>query len=347
MKKIVFFILFLCLNSSITLAQRYEVKVHPGTELMHIVNYLAGVYGPAVSGSTYQKDVDQWFSKYKDHPAVTKASELPYNDFVDLGWCIEYPSMKLTYPEDYGYFSMMKPKQFLEEYLRLCHQFAIDSDFKKFYQQQRVNYERWEKQFIFALQRDKPLDVLENFYQVSIDKQIYFSISPIGVVLRANIDLKTIAPPYAHIAPIIIPYDERYIDTKSKEPNFAYNSLSLNNNVWHEASHIYWEEISKEYKEQLLALKYKDTLSSQIKVFDDERLNLYFFIHEVVSDAVAIYLKMKLIDEEAAKKHLLINEQAGSPLYRKVVNLYDQYWQNRTKRNFKDFIPDIINTINE
>jgi hypothetical protein len=33
--------------------QPFEVKVHPGTELLHVVNYLAGVYQPTARGAAF------------------------------------------------------------------------------------------------------------------------------------------------------------------------------------------------------------------------------------------------------------------------------------------------------
>lgn len=72
MKKV--FTLLLILLSPQGIAQivqkSYEVKVHPGMELMHIINYLAGVNQPLVKNSTYLDAVDDWFGNYKDHPAV-------------------------------------------------------------------------------------------------------------------------------------------------------------------------------------------------------------------------------------------------------------------------------------
>lgn len=328
---------------SVANAQQHEVKVHAGTELLHIINYLAGVYLPAVDKSTYLEDVNQWFGKHKNHPAVQHASALPYNDFVDLGWCIEIPSMKIVYPEDYGYFSLLKSEEYLDKYLELCRQFAIDTDFWHFFQQQKPNYEKWEKQFTSAIEREKPLSSLYDFYQIPLDKTFFFSISPMGVVLRANIYQEKISPSNSHFAPIIIPYDLRYVQKESDEPSFVYDRLSLNNNVWHEASHIYWEELNDPYEKQLFSLNYQDSLSRQIKTFEDDQLNLYFYVHEVISDGIAIFLKKKLISEDEAEKHLLINEQAGSPLYRQIVNLFDRvYWQDRKDRNFQDFIPEII-----
>ena len=88
MKQIIVWIamVFFCNSSQ---SQNYRIEVHPGTELLHIINYYAGVYKPAVAQSAYLKDVHQYFDKYRNHPAVKFAAHLKFNDFVDLGWCME------------------------------------------------------------------------------------------------------------------------------------------------------------------------------------------------------------------------------------------------------------------
>ncbi|WP_176146110.1 DUF4932 domain-containing protein [Parapedobacter luteus] len=324
------------------------VEVHKGTELLHIINYLAGVYSPAVQNSSYRKAVDEWFVNFKDHPVLDVARKLPYNDFVDLGWCIQFPDYSITFPEKYGYFDQIVDKNLLANYLTLSTEFAKASDFMSFFDSQEDNYSKWENQFLTRLREEKPLQALGNFYQIPLRQKIYFSISPMGVVLRANIFQAEISPENKIYAPVIIPFDNRFIDNESKEPNFKYSRVSLNNNVWHEVSHLYWEYLNAPYRDEILALKYADSLSINFKTFESDAQNTYSYIHEIIADAVTIFLKKKYIGVEEAEEHLSLNESYGSPLYRKVVNLIEnEYWDNREKINFQEFTPQIIALIKE
>lgn len=329
------------------------VEVHPGTELLHIVNYLAKVYHPPVSKSTYIKDIHQWFGKHKTHKAVLFASHLKFNDFVDLGWCLEFPSLELRKPTDLGYFDQFHSRDTLLTYIDLCRQFAADTDYWQFYQKHKPDYDRWTNEFKQALLRDKPLEKLQDFYQQSLTKTFYFSISPIGVVLRANVQAEKINPTYGHLAPIIIPFDGRYLDKQaapsdSTRPSFAYTPSTMSNNVWHEASHIYWEELNKPYRKLISQLSYSDSLSKQFTPFGDSKLNFYFYLHEVIADGVAIYLKKIYLGKEAYLSHLQINENAGGMLYSALVKLFeDKYWKTRKDRNFQNFIPDILSMIKQ
>jgi len=75
MKKYLYLTLALLLPL-LTLGQRNEqlnVNVHPGVELFTIIQQLAGKYPPA-NPSKYSEEVNAWFGKYKDHPAVKKSN---------------------------------------------------------------------------------------------------------------------------------------------------------------------------------------------------------------------------------------------------------------------------------
>jgi len=327
---------------------QFEVKVHPGTELLHIVNYLAGVNQPLVKRSSYLDDVDEWFESYRDHPAVLHAMKLPYNDFSDLGWCFEGEKMDLSIPEKYGYFEDLKTRTYLEEYLKLSYQFAEESKFLEFFQEQQPNYKKWEKQFTDALERDSPLKALHDFYSVSFDKVIFFSISPMGTSLKANLFMEEINPTFKNYAPIIIPFDSNFIDDKEHEPNFYYHKKAITNSVWHEVSHLYWEEINGNYRDEIRKLSYQDDYTSNFNTFEDEELNTYFFVHELVADGVAIFLKKQFMDEALAEDHLKINERIGAHLFRDFVDLIEkEYYDNRDDQNFQDFIPQLIKMIED
>jgi hypothetical protein len=171
------------------------------------------------------------------------------------------------------------------------------------------------------------------------------------VVLRANIQSEVINPKYGKYAPIIIPYDLRYVDNKQvtddEEPSFDFNH-TISNNIWHEVSHVYWEELCRPYKKEILALAYRDALSQKFQPFSDRQLSFYFFLHEVMADAVAIFLKKVYEGQSAAEAHLKMNEEAGSPLYRKMVRQFEQkYWPRRETRHFQAFVPHILKMIKE
>ncbi|MDR7194639.1 DUF5694 domain-containing protein [Luteimonas terrae] len=320
---------------------RYEVGVHPGTELLHVINYLARVYGPPVKDYDYRRAVDAWFGHLREHPAVVHARTLPYNDFVELGWAFEWPGPVLVPPEGFAHLTPIKGEEWLHEYLRLAADFAVASDFAGFFEAHQPDYARWTEQFRTRLAQVDPLTELADFYGSGLDKTLYFSISPLGVVLKANIVIDEVAPRHAHYGPILIPFDPRFLaEGDTDAARFDYLDEPLANAVWHEATHIALEQFASGQRDVLLDIRYADAFSRQFELFDDPRLNTYFFVHEVLSDAVAIALKGQRFGAASAETHLELNEAMGGTLYRPVVeHLQRAYVPHRAQRDFRAHLP--------
>lgn len=348
-------------------ATEYEpvVAVHPGTELLHIINYLAGVARPRVADYSYRNDVDNWFAKYATHPAVLHAKSLPYNDFVELGWAFDYTpgangGMQLKKPQGFGWQGKMKTPEYLQTYLELSEDFARQSNFSGFFAAQQSNYALWVAQFEVRLKELAPEAVLWDFFGLSGDAAsdnaqttIYYSISPIGVTLRANIIMHEVRPDQAHFGAVLIPFDPQYLTKEGEKPanypapDFHYTDIALQQAVWHEAAHVIYEALAQNHNTELSAITYRDCFSRNLAIFDDSGLNTYFFIHEVVADAVSIFLKSVYVSEAAAEHHLKLNEDMGGMLYRPLVEYFrTSYFPNRHKQNFSAQMPSMIAFIN-
>ncbi|TDK23782.1 DUF4932 domain-containing protein [Luteimonas aestuarii] len=325
----------------------YVVAVHPGTELLHVINYLARVYGPPVRDYDYRRAVDAWFGHLREHPAVVHARTLPYNDFAELGWALEFPGPTLVEPEGFGHLGLIKDEAYLREYLRLAVAFARDADFSGFFAAHEADYARWVAEFERRMREADPLPQLADFYGTGLDKTLYFSISPLGVVLKANIVVDAVAPRHAGYGPILVPFDPRFLPEEPTDTaRFDYADEPLANAVWHEATHIALEQFAEGQREVLMDIDYADDFSRRFQVFDDPRLDTYFFVHEVLADAVAIHLKGERFGAESAETHLAQNEAMGGTLYRPVVaHLRDAYAPGRHERDFRAYLPALAGFI--
>lgn len=329
------------------------VAVHPGTELLHIVNYLSGIAPPKVESYSYRDDVDAWFADFQSHPAVEHAKGLPYNDFVELGWAFDKQTLALTLPEGYGWQGKLKDPEFLTTYLELAEQFAKESDFALFFESQQENYQRWSQQFESRLSELDPEALMWDFFaatdnSATKDTVIYYSISPLGVTLRANMIMHEVNPKRAHYGVVLVPFDPFFLDGDDyDEPYFNYTDIALQHAVWHEAAHLVYEALATKYIDELSAITYRDCFSRLLAPFDDDRLNTYFYIHEVVADTVSIFLKSEYVSEEAAQNHILLNENIGGMLYRPLYEHFrDDYFVNRHDVSFQQHIPALIEFIN-
>lgn len=325
----------------------YEVDVHPGIELLHVINYLARVYGPPVRDYDYRRDVDAWFGHLREHPAVVHARALPFNDFVDLGWALDPADLTLTRPQGFGHLGGLHPPEHLHRYLELAVDFARDSDFAGFYAAQRPNYTRWIEEFRSRVDAVDPLTPLHDFYAADDGKIPYFSLSPLGVVLKANVVIDIVAPAHAHLGPVLVPFDPRFLAPGDTDRvRFDYTDLQLDNAIWHELTHVALEVFAAPHRDALMDVRYADALRAQIDNFEDPRLNTYFYLHEVIADAVAIALKAERYGEAEAETHLAQNEDFGGALYRPLVtHLRADYMPTRAQTGFDTHIPVMVRFI--
>ena len=328
------------------------VAVHPGTELLHVINYLAGIAPPMVATYSYRTAVDEWFAAFASHPAVEHAKSLPYNDFVELGWAFDDATMALTMPQGFGWQGALKDPEFLKVYLELSEDFAAQSDFLGFFASQQDNYQLWVDQFESRLNELNPEPALWDFFGITdlaeADTILYYSISPLGVTLRANMIMEEVSPQHAHYGVMLVPFDPMFLDGDTyTTPDFNYTDIALQHAVWHEGSHLIYEPLVEGFRDQLGAVSYQDCFSRVLTPFDDDALNMYFFIHEVVADSVSILLKSEYVSEEAAEEHLVLNENIGGYLYRPMFEHFrDVYFAQRHETDFRAHLPQLIDFIN-
>ncbi len=159
-----------------TFAQhKVDVIVHPGNELLSIVGMLSD--SAPVEKSTYRIEAEQYFSRFKDDPAVQKARRLPYLncDFpLRLSWAFyDYPDLKLSQPESLlGYENFKFTLEQIQDYFSACLDFYKRSNFRKFYQAHEPEYQRWIASFNRNLYEGGLLATLDSFYRFIPKKKI-------------------------------------------------------------------------------------------------------------------------------------------------------------------------------
>lgn len=145
---------------------KLTVAVHPGVELLSIIQYLSGNQGP--TSSTYRTAVREYFGRYRTHPAVlflfNSNARFGY-DLPELGWCFNNPlhPTAFTLPEKtYWYDTFSKAE--LTNYLTLCIKFAKETDFAGFYERHRADYGQWGKAMQNKVDSLQIVSKLEAFY---------------------------------------------------------------------------------------------------------------------------------------------------------------------------------------
>lgn len=261
-----FFLLLMVFPASSQTAKPYgavagddlTVYVHPGIELMSVVQILADKY-PQPTASMYAEEMKAYFKSFADHPAVNYIKSFKRNlftDFVELGWCFDnFPDITLTEPTKLSWFKNYG-KDSVIHYLQLVKEFYEDSKFWKFYTAHETQYEQWAKDVHQKIKDSASFEKLYGFYKIKKPVQLYIGIEPLN-----NWGAHAI-PSFAEINPKynnLVAYETGYFNdtaTKYGQPKFTLGTETIYDLLWHEGGHIMIEGLMKEYDQQIKQLSF-------------------------------------------------------------------------------------------
>lgn len=346
MKKSLTFLVFALILSATKSQPKVTITVHPGTELLNIIHSLADTVN--FVKSTYRKDIEQYFSKYKNHPAVIKARALPFIncDFpVRLSWAFyDYPNFKLSDINSLLGYEKYFSKEQIQDYFRACLDFSKDTRFKKFYKKHKSAYQQWINSFERNLQEQKMLTVLDSFYRFIPKKEIMITPGALNCGSYTVVEMKKVNPVYENSMVIMVAYGNIAGNKASDEiaPNF-YAPIWASQLVWHEMGHAYLDEIFEQYKEQVNHLKYIFDRDSLIQK-QAQNMGWSMYLNENVTQAVTSYLRVR------TGKMSLENEMkriTGGSFYVFVPILMDilkkEFEMPSKYVDFKAFFPVLLN----
>jgi hypothetical protein len=345
MKKIIHGFVFL-LFASVSLAQpKVKVTVYPGTELLNVVHLLSD--SAYVVKSTYRKDIEKYFGKYKNHPAIGKARELPFIncDFpLRLSWAFyDFPKVKLFNPATLVGYEKYFTKEQVNDYFRVCLDFYNDTRFRKFYKKYRPEYQRWIASFESNLYKEKMLPVLDSFYRFIPEKEIVITLGALNCGSYAVVDMNTINPHFANTMVIMVAYGNIVGKKASDEihPDF-YAPVWSSQLVLHELGHAYLDGLFEQYKDQVNRLKYifdhDSVMQKQAK-----SMGWAMYLNENITQAVTSFLRIQTgkMDREAEMKRV-----TSGPFYVFVQILIEliekEYGQMGKYVDFREFFPVLL-----
>ena len=317
-----------------------KVAVHPGVELFTIVQQLAEQY-PDANPSKYSVEVNAYFSKYKDHPAVKKVAGFgqTFTDLVELGWCMsDFPNIKIYEPAELSWYKRYGKENVLE-YMKLCRDFFNDTKFWAFYQQHEARYNKWGNELKANVDSGKLVQKLQNFYKYDGDASWYICIDPLNSWGSHAITTKTLNPQFANW----VVYNTGYFSgkgTPDTDPHFEF--ANFENLVWHEGSHIYINGLLKKYSKEVEELSY---LFNK----DDEGMkrnsisNWNYCLDENIVRSVTASLYQQYRTPRQFKRQIA-RETGSDFIYVEDISPFitSKYINSNKYKSFADFFPEIL-----
>ncbi|MFW2476188.1 MAG: DUF4932 domain-containing protein [Sediminibacterium sp.] len=345
MKKIFAFLVFVTTVSATHSQPKVTVTVHPGTELLSIIHFLSDTAKGVKS--TYRKDIEQYFSKYKNHSAIKKAKELPFIncDFpVRLSWAFDnFPRLKLTAPTSLMGYEKYFTKDRVTDYFRACLAFSKDTRFSQFYKKYKPKYQQWVHSFDRNLQEQNLLTVLDSFYRFVPKKEIIITPGALNCGSYIVVDMKKLNPSYNNIMVIMVAYGNIAGNKANDEtdPDF-YAPIWTSQLVWHEMGHAYLDEIFEQNKDRINKLIYIFNRDSTMQK-QAQNMGWSMYLNENITQTVTSYLRIKTgkMSEEKEMKRI-----TGGPFYVFVPLLLEvirkEYETPGKYADFKAFFPVLL-----
>lgn len=349
MYRLFIFVAFTLFISNNSLAQKTDItiNVHPGIELLTIIQKLADQFQPSTP-SLYEKEVNDYFGKFKNLNAVTRIKNFKgnvYPDLTELGFCFsDFPEFKLHIPDSLNWYKYYG-KDSVEQYLKDCKDFAEQTNFWEFYKKNESNYLIWGKPIYNGLIKDSLIEKLNDFYKTSEKApKFYICIDPLnGWGAHAINNPALLNPDYADLKAYTIGYFSNS-PSISKNPIFAYGNYAINL-VWHEGSHVYLEQLFKKYEAQIEALSYLFNKDDQ-GMKSQNISNWNYCLNENVVRGIVIALFKKYKTEREWKRQNaqeILNDFIYSEEISKII--LDNYLNNNKYENFADFFPVLLDKI--
>lgn len=321
---------------------RITVTVHPGIELLTIVQLLAGKYSPP-NKSIYAKETEAYFAAFAHHPAVQLARRLPkvYFDLPELGYCLDnFPQVRLHYPAQTNWYTM-NGKDTIQAYLRLCQQFSQDSHFWAFYQQHQADYAAWAQPVRARLLREGLVAKLDSFYRFRTPAAHWtICLDPLNSWGAHAIMANALNPRYADQ----VVYTVGFLNRESTDASIPAFSLGaeVSGLVWHEGSHIYTNALQQRYRADIAKLAYlfnqadagmkHNNIDDWAHCFDEN------LVRGVVIALFREYQPPKEARKQAAREVIGDFQYAGD-----IADvLTAKYVGRHTYQSFAQFFPEIL-----
>lgn len=323
------------------------VEIHPGSELVSVVQLLAG--RAEYKRSAYEEAVLNYFGSYKDHPAVRQAMELNLMncDFpLRLSWAFyNFKHIKLHSIDTLAGYEDFADIQKIRAFFEACKAFYKDTHFAEFYESQMPVYSKWIASFEKNLYQERMFAKIDSFYNLDPGK-VTFTLGALNCGTYCIPDLGTVNPRFRNHTLIMVAYGNigQSKTDHSLQPNF-YNPAFANQLIWHEMGHAYLDKLFDNEKKTIADLEFifdSDTVMQQM----GSKMGWSMYLNENVTQAVTSLLRIKtgVVTEDEEMKRLRAGEFYKLSLV--IMPMIDQQYYGRDRySSFADYLPVLLDSL--
>lgn len=333
---------------------KLEISINPQIELLMIVlltsNYpniskqFLGYNVMSEEKIEYIDKINKFFNQYSKHPIYHLLDEMIPNGFalgapVEVVLSLDTPP-KLEKIRAYSDFAIKRAcgENKLNEFIKLLRDFAVKTDFIKFYNKNVVYYSDFLDLFKQETCKLSYVQILEDFYGIEQNSyNIYLtqlskgSFGPSFINKNGKLDIYNICG-----------FSIRFFDDRE-----ALNKF-INNILWHEFSHPIINPLTEMHFD---LIKKNDYTYEHLKQYKQPNAGYGLwdeFINEHIIRAIAIYLCRKYVDEKIANDRLTFDTNLGYIYIPKILEKIDYYNQNRSLyKDFADFYEELLIVFSE
>jgi len=369
-----FLLILTVFTSSQAFAYEYNlnkvtVRIHPNEELLSVVYYLAFGWDEfVINRGDYLREVDSYFGKLKDHEAVTMmrdyfkdAKTIPERDFK-LFTLDAYLLQFSEPPEMVRIYDDWKDES-LDKMVDVLRDFAIESNFMKFFKAHESYYEEDLEIYKRALELRNPEEFLESYFNID---EIRFEFNfPYLVCIHGHsfrvdknntkilgsgglIPLVRRTPPrtlwslkIAKDTMFGLPLNPVYVE------NEEFNKLWFLDFIYHELGHDFTIDKLDEYYFRLQEMKYFESIIEEdmpyLATYDIHFWGYWGMIYEGFADGFS-YFALRDINPAFAEWNKEMQKAWGEFWQDDMVELYEKYADMSFKENrtLDEYVPQMM-----
>lgn len=318
-----------------------NVKIDPRIEAITIFYTLAtrDTLDEKPTPSTYYKDFDNYFDKYKDHKSLNWYRNLDSWDGYDLSSIGLYLSDQYPFKLKIPYNGKQLRSSDINVFLEKFNDFYKDCKVDTFLKAHKVEYSNVTKSAQDAINESGILNAVNQFYNRPSNGEVIIFVDILNNLGNNAIPIED--KRFKGMKMFKLAYLKNEDNSQTNETHVKF--VPLSNVVIHEISHLFVNDFIPLYKERLM--KKRNLFLTTAK---NEKLKETEWENEldelIVRVCVSKILGEKYGAEAEAKE---VENQSKHFKYFKEFNLFfNNYTQNRDKyENISQFYPKIIEFI--